>query len=134
MSKGGEDLTELSQVEYMEEPLNPDDEKAIERRLVWKIDLRILPILTFLYIFASMDRSDIGNAQVAGMQKAIGASAQEWTLVAALFYLGYIVSQPIGTLYLRSLSPPNLFAFACCLWGVSNSIKMSTIHDIKLKK
>jgi hypothetical protein len=114
-----EDLTEISQVEYMEEPPRAKEEKAIERQLLWKIDLRILPILTFLYVFASMDRSDIGNAQVAGMQKAIGASSGQWTLVAALFYLGYIVAQPIGTLYLRSIHPPNLFAFACCLWGVN---------------
>ncbi|KAJ2963133.1 hypothetical protein NQZ79_g1797 [Umbelopsis isabellina] len=108
-------INELSEVGSQESQTTRENDRSIERRLLWKIDLRILPILTLLYVFSAMDRSDIGNAQVAGMQKDIGASSQQWTLVAALFYIGYIVSQPIATLYMRRLNPPNLFAFACSL-------------------
>lgn len=112
-------ISELSQVDTKDSEAAKEDDRIIARRLLWKIDLRILPILTLLYIFAAMDRSDIGNAQVAGMQMDLGATTQQWTLVAALFYVGYIVAQPIGALYLRRISPPIIFSFACCLWGVS---------------
>jgi MFS family permease len=119
-------ITELSVVGSQESQSARENERITERQLLWKIDLRILPILTILYIFSAMDRSDIGNAQVAGMQKDIGASSQQWTLVAALFYLGYIISQPFATLSMRRLNPPNLFAFACCLWGVLTILLLTT--------
>lgn len=112
-------ISELSQVDTKDSEVAREDDRIIARRLLWKIDLRILPILTLLYIFAAMDRADIGNAQVAGMQEDLGATSKQWTLVAALFYVGYIVAQPIGTLYLRRISPPIIFSFACCVWGVS---------------
>jgi hypothetical protein len=112
-------ISELSQVDTKDSEAAREHDKIIERRLLWKIDLRILPILTLLYIFAAMDRSDLGNAQVAGMQADLGATSKQWTLVASLFYVGYIVAQPIGTLYLRRISPPIIFSFACCIWGVS---------------
>lgn len=119
-------INELSEVGSQESQIARENDRVIERRLLWKIDLRILPILTFLYVFSAMDRSDIGNAQVAGMQKDIGASSQQWTLVAALFYIGYIVSQPVATLFMRRLNPPNLFAFACCLWGALTILMLTS--------
>ncbi|KAK5053818.1 hypothetical protein LTR84_001780 [Exophiala bonariae] len=92
-------------------------DKNLARRLLWKVDLWVLPILTVLYLITAMDRSDIGNAQVAGMQKAIGASASEWAKVVSLFYIGFIVSQPFGSLFLRKLTPPVLFGLGVTLWG-----------------
>ncbi|GAB5588193.1 hypothetical protein Unana1_03093 [Umbelopsis nana] len=121
-------MSELSQVGSQESQATAEDDKIIERRFLWKIDLRILPLLTILYILSSMDRSDIGNAQVAGMQKDIGATSSQWTLVAALFYFGYILAQPIGTLFLRRVSPPNIFAFSCCLWGVLTVLMLTVTN------
>lgn len=40
---------------------------AFERRLVWKIDLFILPILITINSLGQMGRSDIANAKIAGM-------------------------------------------------------------------
>jgi MFS family permease len=120
-------ISELSQVDTKDSEVAREDDRIIARRLLWKIDLRILPILTILYIFAAMDRSDLGNAQVAGMQADLGATSKQWTLVAALFYVGYIVAQPVGALYLRRISPPIIFSFACCVWGVSVHYSLSSL-------
>ena len=38
------------------------DQKA-ERRLVWKFDLRILPLLALMYLFNALDKSNLGNAK-----------------------------------------------------------------------
>ena len=40
---------------------------AAERRLVWKFDLRILPTLAVMYLFNSLDKSNLGNAKTAGL-------------------------------------------------------------------
>jgi hypothetical protein len=41
---------------------------AAERSLVWKFDLRILPVLAVMYLFNSLDKSNLGNAKTAGLE------------------------------------------------------------------
>jgi hypothetical protein len=38
------------------------DQKS-ERRLVWKFDLHILPLLALMYLFNALDKSNLGNAK-----------------------------------------------------------------------
>jgi len=46
------------------------DEKAT-RRLVRKIDMRLLPFLALLYLLSFLDRTNIGNARLAGLEKSL---------------------------------------------------------------
>lgn len=39
-----------------------------EQSLVWKFDLRILPVLAIMYLFNSLDKSNLGNAKTAGLE------------------------------------------------------------------
>lgn len=45
---------------------------AAERRLLWKFDLRILPLLAMMYLFNSLDKSNLGNAKTNGLEKDLG--------------------------------------------------------------
>jgi hypothetical protein len=40
-----------------------------ERKLLWKIDTRLLPPLFILFLLAFLDRTNIGNAKIQGMIK-----------------------------------------------------------------
>jgi MFS family permease len=88
-----------------------------ERKLLRKLDLWILPVLCLIYFIASMDRGDIGNAQVAGMQADLHISNTNWPQVTSMFYIGYIVCQPLGTFLLRKLTPPVILGCAVTFWG-----------------
>ena len=39
-----------------------------QRRLVTKIDLRVIPVLSILYLLAFLDRTNIANASIYGLQ------------------------------------------------------------------
>jgi hypothetical protein len=45
-----------------------------EKRLVRKIDFVLLPILWWMYVLAHLDRSNIANANAAGMSEDLGLS------------------------------------------------------------
>lgn len=47
-------------------------DKKAERALLWKFDLRILPLLTMMYLFNSLDKANLGNAKTAGLEKDLG--------------------------------------------------------------
>ncbi|KAG6855640.1 hypothetical protein H0H87_012764 [Tephrocybe sp. NHM501043] len=44
-------------------------EKAISKTVLAKMDVRLLPVLTIIYLLSFLDRTNVGNARVAGMQK-----------------------------------------------------------------
>ena len=50
------------------------------RRIRRKIDWRVLPLLTFLYLISFVDRGNIGNAQVAGMGEDLGLTGGQYNL------------------------------------------------------
>ena len=64
-------------------PDKPADEAAIIR----KIDFRLMPFMLLLYTFAILDRSNIGNAKLAGMTKDLGMSSSQYAWLGTLFYI-----------------------------------------------
>lgn len=46
----------------------------VDAKLVRKMDLRLLPILTILYLLSFLDRSNVGNAKIEGLTKDLGMS------------------------------------------------------------
>jgi len=48
-----------------------DDKQKYLRK---KFDVRVLPIVVVLYVLSYLDRGNIGNARVAGVQKDLGLS------------------------------------------------------------
>lgn len=54
------------------------EDKALERRTLLKLDLLLPPAMAILYLLAFLDRSNIGNARVAGLQSDLGMSDHEY--------------------------------------------------------
>ena len=48
--------------------------KAEERKLIAKIDLRLIPVLSILYLLAFVDRTNIANAVVYGLTTDLGVA------------------------------------------------------------
>ena len=61
-------------ITYSDHTTNLDSyiDKEAERRLVWKLDLWLLPILTLAYLSCFIDRASIGNARVLGLASELG--------------------------------------------------------------
>lgn len=76
--------------------LSEDDEsfyagfsKAQRRRVRTKIDLRLLPSLCILYLFAQLDRSNIGNAKIEGFKEDTRLSDGQYNIALAVFFIPY---------------------------------------------
>ena len=94
------------------------DPKA-ERALVWKFDLRILPVLAVMYLFNSLDKSNFGNAKTAGLEKSLGLVDNQYNIILSVFFVPYVLTAPflgiIGKKYGPSrVLPCMMFCFGCC--------------------
>ncbi|KDE06483.1 hypothetical protein MVLG_03137 [Microbotryum lychnidis-dioicae p1A1 Lamole] len=84
------------------------DEKA-EAALRWKIDIRILPTIALLYMFCFIDRANIGNARLAGLEKDLNLTGQyDYNILLTAFYVAYVVFE-IPCNYICKIVGPGKF-------------------------
>ena len=55
--------------------------------VVRKLDFYLLPFLSLMYFFNSVDRSNLGNAKTDGMDKDLGFKGEQYSLLILLFYI-----------------------------------------------
>lgn len=56
----------------------PQLDRRLERKTALKLDLLLVPLMCGLYLLAFMDRANIGNARVAGLQEDLDMSDHQY--------------------------------------------------------
>ncbi|KAI8686543.1 MFS domain-containing protein [Fusarium keratoplasticum] len=82
-----------------------------------KIDFRLLPPLTILYIVAFMDRSNIGNAKVAGMNDELGLTGSQYNIALTVFFFPYAVFEVPSNIVLKLMRPSHWITILVIAWG-----------------
>ncbi|KEY70964.1 hypothetical protein S7711_00801 [Stachybotrys chartarum IBT 7711] len=99
----------------------PDEEVAVRR----KFDRKLVLFVALLYMLSFLDRSNIGNARIAGMDADLQTTPPrsdwyEWSLTA--FYVSYIAFEWMSLLW--KLLPAHVLVSAIVLsWGVVASLQ-----------
>ncbi|KAI7879937.1 MFS general substrate transporter [Lichtheimia hyalospora FSU 10163] len=83
------------------EPLTPQE----MRRLRWRLDLRIIPFCGLLYLCSFLDRSNIGNAKIAGITDDLNITESEYNVALSIFFIGYIIFEIPSNLMLKRVGP-----------------------------
>lgn len=103
------------------QPLYPEAEK----RLVHKFDWRLMPMFGTVYFFSSLDRSNIGNAKVAGMDVDLGITAAQFSTVVSVLYATYIPFMIPGVWLLKQCKKPKLYLFSMMFcWSICSLCMM----------
>ncbi|KAF3762680.1 MFS general substrate transporter [Cryphonectria parasitica EP155] len=105
-----------------------DQEKAvIDRKLVWRLDWILIPWLCLLYLMAFLDRTNIGNAKIAGLVAAppagIGITTSQYNASLTIFFVSYAVFEPLTNILLKKLRPSRfipliMIGWGCCMLGM----------------
>lgn len=101
--------------------VTPEMEKAVVR----KLDKRLVPLVMGLYLLAYLDRSNIGNAKIAGMQDDLHLSSDDYQWLLTIFYISYIVFEWFALMW--KLVPPHVWAAFCVVgWGIVATLQAAT--------
>ena len=90
----------------------PEEEKRVIRKLDW----HIIPLIFLLYSLSILDRSNLGNARIAGMEDDINLTGNRYTWLATVFYIAYILSQWMQMGW-KAFKPHNWVACTVFAWG-----------------
>lgn len=124
-------------VEKQIEPVNKQEAESIEpfvlpteeekRAVIRKLDWRLLPLVFVLYSLAVLDRSNLGNARLAGMEQDIDLSGNRYELLGTIFYIAYIVSQ-WTILGWKQFKPHQWCAFTIVFWGFVATVQAAAFN------
>jgi MFS family permease len=114
-----------------EDDISPE-QKRIEAKVLRKVDLRLIPILGLLYSVAGLDRVNLSNARVAGMNKDLRFDiGDRYSIALLVFFITYCLFEMPTTLLLRPVGPKNLLNGLAISWGVV-MLGMGWVNDWRL--
>uniref|UniRef100_A0A1D1ZAS2 Putative transporter C11D3.18C n=1 Tax=Anthurium amnicola TaxID=1678845 RepID=A0A1D1ZAS2_9ARAE len=94
------------------------EDKEFEKKLLRKVDLRIIPLLTLLYLLSFLDRVNIGNAKLAFIEKDLGLVGTQFNWCLSVFFIGYILFEIPSNYALLKIKPFIWIPFIMVSWGV----------------
>ncbi|EAS30499.1 MFS transporter [Coccidioides immitis RS] len=90
-----------------------------ERRLMAKIDLRLLPVLCVLYLLAFLDRVNISNAVIFGLREDLNiVSGTQYNTALTIFFVPYILFEIPSNILLKKLRPHVWLSVCMFLFGL----------------
>lgn len=107
------------------------DEAAVLR----KMDVRLIPMLSILYLLAFLDRGNIGNAKIEGLVEDLHMTGPQynWTCmcflsedcvwltswsIVTVFFFTYCVFELPSNLLLKKLRPSRWLPLIMVAWGI----------------
>ncbi|KAF4496125.1 tartrate transporter [Fusarium agapanthi] len=113
-----EEKHEIEQIETKDNVQSANDAK-FQKRVLRKIDTRLLPILGCLYTIALVDRSNVAVARISGMDEDLDlAVGNRVSIVLMVFFIGYILFEIPSNAFIHKLGAANWLAFLAFAWGL----------------
>ncbi|KAI4690040.1 uncharacterized protein J4E84_004221 [Alternaria hordeiaustralica] len=96
----------------------PDEDRTVLK----KLDRRLVAFMALLYMLSFLDRSNIGNARIAGLADDLKLSSTQYEWLLWAFYITYILFEWMTLLY--RIVPPHIYISLCILsWGIVASLQ-----------
>jgi MFS family permease len=104
--------------------LTPEEQRRIMRR----IDLRLVVTVGAMYCVSLMDRTNMSAANIAGMSGELNLTGFRYNIANLVFFIPYILFQPPSTVLIRAIGPRIHLSAITLLWGAV-MIGMGFVQD-----
>ncbi|KAL4875223.1 major facilitator superfamily domain-containing protein [Aspergillus karnatakaensis] len=106
-------------------------DKKAESRLRLKIDFMILPTVALIYLFCFIDRANIGNARLAGLETDLNLQGNDYNHILSVFYISYIIFEIPCNLCCKWMGPGWFLPASTLLFGAISvaTAFVNTIHQ-----
>ncbi|KAF4554522.1 MFS-type transporter-like protein 70 [Elsinoe fawcettii] len=89
------------------------------KKMIRKVDIRLVPVLALLYLAAHIDRANIGNAKIEGMDKDLGLDGIKYNIALSIFFVPYILLEVPSNIILKKFKRPSTYiGILVVSWGI----------------
>ena len=96
------------------DPITPQE----ARKVLWKIDLIMIPLIMVTVVLAAIDKVIIANAAIYGMETDTHLTGNDYSWVGSIFYFGYLGAEYPAALLIQKLPVAKLYAACVFSWAV----------------
>lgn len=96
----------------------PTFDDASTARLLRKMDWNIVPFLSLLYLLSFLDRTNIGNARLAHLEKDLGMAGLDYNIALAVFFPTYVAAEIPSNIMMKRTSPSLWLCIIMIGWGI----------------
>ncbi|KAI9482734.1 MAG: major facilitator superfamily domain-containing protein [Benjaminiella poitrasii] len=123
--------------DHMEMTLESIDPK-VEARIRRKLDCRILPMATLIYLMAFIDRSNMGNARNLGMAADLNLTGNLFSITLTTFFITYVLFEIPINIMCKRVGPKiglSLIVFAfgiitVCIGFCTNFVGLAVVRAV----
>ncbi|CAN8104760.1 unnamed protein product [Discula destructiva] len=94
-----------------------DYDEAEAKRVLRKIDLRVMPVLFVTYFLQYLDKNSLNFAATFGLKTGTHLVGQDYSWLGSIFYLGYLIAQFPASYALQRLPIGRVVSFVTIVWG-----------------
>jgi sugar phosphate permease len=74
--------------------------------------------LCLLYLISFLDRTNIGNAKIGGLETDLHITDGQYTAALSIFFISYSLFEPLTNILLKRLRPSIFLPAIMLLWGI----------------
>ncbi|KAK2603454.1 hypothetical protein QQS21_004406 [Conoideocrella luteorostrata] len=89
-----------------------------EKKVLFKMDVRLIPMLALLYLLSFLDRGNIGNAEVEGLSQDLNILPNQYNWCLTVFFFTYAAFEVPSNLLLKKLRPSRWLPTIMVAWGL----------------
>ncbi|KAI9816601.1 MAG: hypothetical protein M1827_001734 [Pycnora praestabilis] len=89
-----------------------------EKKLVRKLDRHIIWVVMLLYLLSFLDRVNIGNARLYGMEEDLQLTGNKYNIAVSILFVTYITSEVPSNLVLKKFRPSRYISAIATSWGI----------------
>ncbi|KIR52877.1 high-affinity nicotinic acid transporter [Cryptococcus gattii Ru294] len=128
--------TEKGSLRYVDSEsglLYKKEHKKAERKLLMKLDVAILPFAVLLYLSAYLDRGNLANARLQGLQtELLEGKDTNYSIALCCFFVTYILFSIPGTLLAKQFTPSRSIACGAMIWSIAATCQAAAFNKAGL--
>ncbi|KAL9114430.1 MAG: hypothetical protein Q9227_001511 [Pyrenula ochraceoflavens] len=88
------------------------------KQLLRKVDVRLLPVLVLLYLLNFLDRNNLSQARLGGLEDDLGMTGTKFNTATSILFVGYLLMQLPSNLIITRVRPSIYLGAVMATWGV----------------
>ncbi|KAK0108158.1 hypothetical protein ONS95_002980 [Cadophora gregata] len=96
------------------------------KKLLRKVDVRLLPFLILMYLLNFLDRSNLAQARLGSLEADLGMTGTDFNLATSILFVGYLTMQLPSNLLITRVRPSIYLGLVMTLWGIVSAAQAGT--------
>ncbi|PYI07008.1 MFS general substrate transporter [Aspergillus sclerotiicarbonarius CBS 121057] len=96
---------------------HPAVDPALEKRVIRKIDMMVIPFICITYLITYIDKAMLGYSAVFGLKEGLHLHGTEYSWLGSMFYFGYLAFEYPTTFVMQKIPVSKWLSVNLFLWG-----------------